>query len=168
MSFHYSHNNNAASLQSEGSHDGSCIATSSAIAFDLHTIFKASWEWSKSLCRDFAKNRSHHDGTKGGGISSSFLRVIIVRIGFLVCIFRLKFSKSRYYNYYNPKRSETQTMYRAKYTEPGMIDTGGGLVGSSSPVVPLVRGSNHGVVGSLCGSKNAAWNLNSLKFGENS
>ena len=59
-------------------------------------------------------------------------------------------------------------MCRAKYTEPGMLDTGGGVVESSSPVVPMVRGSNPGVVGSLFGSKNAAWNLNSLKFGENS
>ena len=52
-------------------------------------------------------------------------------------------------------------MCRAKYTEPGMLDTGGGVLGSSSPVVPMVRGSNPGVVGSLFGSKNAAWNLNS-------
>ena len=43
--------------------------------------------------------------------------------------------------------SQTQTMCRAQYTEPGMLDTGG-LAGSSSPVVPLVRGSNPGVVGS--------------------
>ena len=38
-------------------------------------------------------------------------------------------------------------MWQAKYTEPGMLDTGG-LEGNSSPMVPPVRGSNPGVVGS--------------------
>ena len=79
------------------------------------------------------------------------------RIWFLVFLYRQKLTKCRYYNYYNPKRSETQTLCRAKYTEPGMLDNGGGVVESSSLVVPMVRGSN------------PEWSdLNSLKFGENS
>ena len=40
-------------------------------------------------------------------------------------------------------RPEIHTTCRAKYTEPGMLNTGG-LAGSFSPMVPMVRGSKPG------------------------
>ena len=43
MSWHYSHNKNAASPQMEESHAELSIFTSAEIAFDLHIIFNSAW-----------------------------------------------------------------------------------------------------------------------------
>ena len=53
-------------------------------------------------------------------------------------------------------------MCQAKYTEPYILDTSGGVDGGSSTVVPMVRGSNPGVVGSLFGYKKSHLELELL------